>query len=240
VAGVRTKPDNNNYFEIEDNGCGIPEDVLDRIYEPAFTMKGSNDITNSYKPDIKGTGYGMANVKKYIEQHKGNIVINSNIGKGTKTTISLPVNKKELTEKEVIEIKKEIFYFEKYILLVEDESAISDVQYKILTHEPCNHKVDIAATGQMAIDLFNRNKYDFASLDYILPGGLNGMDVYKNIRKSNKNIPILFVSGNLDFLESIKELKHKDPCVDHVSKPCQNKDYVVSINKLFEQVLAEQ
>jgi len=68
----------------------------------------------------------------------------------------------------------------------------------------------------------------------------SGLDVYKNIRKSNKNIPILFVSGNLDFLESIKELKHKDPCVDHVSKPCQNKDYVVSINKLFEQVLAEQ
>ncbi len=232
--------DKNIYLEIEDNGCGIPEEALDRIYEPAFTMKGSNDITNSYKPDIQGTGYGMANVKKYIEQHKGNIVIDSKIGKGTKITISFPVIKKELTEKEIIEIQKETFYFEKYILLVEDEQAISDVQYKILTHEPCNHKVDTAANAQVAIDLFTRNRYDFVSLDYILPGELNGMDVYKHIRKSNKSIPILFVSGNLDFLESIKELKHEDPCIDHVAKPCQNKDYVDSINKLLEQVSTEQ
>ena len=227
--------DKNIYLEIEDNGCGIPEEALDRIYEPAFTLKGSSDITNSYKPGIKGTGYGMANVKKYIEQHKGNILIDSKVGKGTKFIISLPVMKKELTQKEIIEIQKENFYFEKYILVVEDEQAISDVQYKILTHEPCNHKVDIAANGQMAIDLFDRNKYDFVSLDYILPGEFNGMDVYKHIRQTNDTLPILFVSGNLDFLESIKELKQKDPCVDHVSKPCQNKDYVNAINELLEK-----
>ncbi|MCD4721008.1 MAG: PAS domain S-box protein [Desulfobacula sp.] len=225
--------DKNIYIEIEDNGCGISEDALDIIYEPAFTMKGSRDITGSYKPGIKGTGYGMANVKKYIEQHKGNIVISSNVGKGTKITISLPVIKKELTQKEVIEIKKKNFSFEKYILLVEDEQAISDVQYKILTHEPCNHKVDVAANGQMAIDLFDRNQYDFISLDYVLPGEINGMDVYKHIRQANKTVPILFVSGNLDFLESVKELKNKDSCVDHVSKPCQNKDYVNTINDLL-------
>ena len=232
--------DKNIYFEIEDNGCGIPKKTLDRIYEPAFTMKGSNDITNSYKPGIKGTGYGMANVKKYIEQHKGNIVIDSKVGEGTRITINFPVIKKELTKKEIVELKKETLSFEKYILLVEDEPAISEVQYKILTHEPCNHKVDIVATAQMAVDLFNRNKYDFVSLDYILPGELSGMDVYNHIRKTNKTIPILFVSGNLDFLESIKELKSNDPWVEHVSKPCQNKDYVDSINKLLEQVLAEQ
>jgi len=62
--------DNYIYLEIEDNGCGIPEEVIDRIYELSFTMKGNSDITNSYKSGIKGTGYGMANVKKYIEQHK--------------------------------------------------------------------------------------------------------------------------------------------------------------------------
>ncbi len=223
----------NIYIEIEDNGCGIPEQALERIYEPAFTMKGSSDTAGSYKPGIKGTGYGMANVKKYIEQHKGNIEIDSKVGKGTKITISLPVMKKELTDKEKIEIQKKNFYLNKQILLVEDEQAISDVQYKILTHEPCNHKVDIAATGQMALDLFNRNKYDFISLDYVLSGELNGMDVYKHIRQINNTIPILFVSGNLDFLESIKELKQKDSNIDHLSKPCQNKDYVTAINDLL-------
>ena len=225
--------DKNIYIQIEDNGCGIPKEALERIYEPAFTMKGSGDITNSYKPGIKGTGYGMANVKKYIEQHKGSITVDSNVGKGTTITLTLPVIKKELTQLEIIEIQKNNFYFEKYILLVEDEQAISAVQYKILTHEPCSHKVDIAATGQMAMELFDRNKYDFVSLDYILPGEFNGMDVYKHIRQANETLPILFNSGNLDFLESIKALKKQDPYVDHVSKPCQNKDYVNAINKLL-------
>jgi len=90
------------------------------------------------------------------------------------------------------------------------------------------------------MDLFNRTEYDFISLDYVLPGGINGMDVYHHIRETDKSIPILFVSGNIEFLESIKELKQKDINIDHVSKPCQNQDYVNSINKLLERTLAVQ
>jgi PAS domain S-box-containing protein len=225
--------DNTICFEIEDNGCGIPKEYLKAIFEPSFTLKGTRDVTGSYEDSIKGTGYGMANVKKYIEQHKGNISLESKLGLGTKFTISLPVIKRELTIKEKKEILEEIDHFEKYILLVEDEQAISDVQYRILTQEPCNHKVDTANNGQVAMDLFDRNEYDFVSLDYALPGKINGMDVYHHIRKKDKIIPILFISGNIEFLESIKELKQKDIKIDHLSKPCQNKDYINCINRLF-------
>jgi two-component system cell cycle sensor histidine kinase/response regulator CckA len=93
--------------------------------------------------------------------------------------------------------------------------------------------VDIAGDGQIAIDLLSRNKYDLISLDYILPGKLNGMDVYRHIRNYNKTVPILFNSGNLEFLESIKDLRQKDPYIDHLSKPCKNIDYLNSINMLF-------
>jgi len=58
-------------MEIEDNGCGIPPEHLGKIFEPAFTLKGSKDKGGMYKAGIKGTGYGMSNVKKYIEQYKG-------------------------------------------------------------------------------------------------------------------------------------------------------------------------
>ncbi len=224
--------DMNICIEIEDNGCGIPNTCLKEIYEPSFTLKGSKDLTSSYKTGIKGTGYGMANVKKYIEQHRGTIAVNSEFGSGTKITIGLPVIKKELTSDEKTRIQKEMTQFEKYILLVEDEIAISDVQYKILTQDPCNHKVDTANNGQVAMDLFDRNEYDFVSLDYILPGGINGMDVYYYIREINKAIPILFISGNIEFLESIKILKQKDQYIDHLSKPCMNIDYLNCINKL--------
>ena len=231
---IRTYSLNDNIcLEIEDNGCGIPDKSLDNIYEPSFTLKGNRDITGSYKPGIKGTGYGMSNVKKYIEQHKGNILVESTLGLGTKFTISLPAVKTELTKKEKEEIRKEKTLFNKYILIVEDEPAISGVQYKILSQEPGNHKVDIANDGQVAMDLFKRNKYDLISLDYVLPGNINGMDVYNHIRETNKTIPILFISGNIEFLESIKGLKQKDGYIDHLPKPCQNKDYVKNINELF-------
>ena len=73
---VRTySRDNHICFEIEDNGCGISKENLENIYEPSFTLKGSRDKTGSYKSGIKGTGYGMANVKKYIELHKGKISV---------------------------------------------------------------------------------------------------------------------------------------------------------------------
>ena len=74
----------------------------------------------------------------------------------------------------------------------------------------------------------------------MLPGKINGMDVYHHIRKTNQTVPVLFISGNIEFLESIKELKQKDAYIDHLSKPCQNKDYVNGINKLLEKTLAEQ
>ncbi len=224
-------------FEIEDNGCGILQEHFEKIYEPSFTLKGSKDVTESYKRGIKGTGYGMANVKKYLEQHKGDISIVSEFGSGTKFMIRLPVIKKELTIKEKTALQEEIKHFNKYILLVEDEPAISDVQYRILTQDPCHHKVDTANNGQVAMDLFDRNEYDFVSLDYVLPGKINGMTVYNHIRATDKTIPILFVSGNIEFLESIKELKQKDVYVDHLSKPCKNKDYIYCINQLIERSL---
>ncbi|MDA8134919.1 MAG: ATP-binding protein, partial [Desulfobacteraceae bacterium] len=165
-------------MEIEDNGCGIPEEFLGEIFEPSFSLKGSRDKKGFYKSGIKGTGYGMSNVKKYVGRHKGAISVRSKLQKGTKVTITLPVMKKELTAKEVREIKKEKICFKKYILLVEDEQAIADVQYRILTHESLSHKVDLAGSGKAAMDALNRNTYDLISLDYILPGDINGMDVY--------------------------------------------------------------
>jgi len=144
------------------------------------------------------------------------------------------------SSEEKTEIREGKAHFEKYILLVEDETAISNVLYRILTQEPCNHKVDIAKNGQVAMDLLGRNKYDLVSLDYILPGNINGMDIYHHIRLSDKTIPILFISGNIEFLESIRELKEKDTKVDHLSKPCQNKDYVNGINGLLERASLAQ
>lgn len=93
-------------LEIEDNGCGIPEEYMDNIYEPSFSLKGGQDVHGRYKNGIKGTGYGMANVKKCIELHKGGISTESLLGFGTKIILTLPMIRKESAVKKVLEVQK--------------------------------------------------------------------------------------------------------------------------------------
>lgn len=237
IAIRTSSSDREICLEMEDNGCGIPKVHLKDIFSPSFTLKGSRDRSGAYQKGIKGTGYGMSNVKKYIEQHHGEIRVESEPGMGTCFRITLPVTLRELTPEEKIRITETKTFTGKKILLVEDEPAISDIQHNVLTGSPFSHEVDIAENGETALELFQPGRYDLVSLDYVLPGGMTGMEVYSNIRELDPGIPILFISGNIEFLESIRELKRKDTLVDHLSKPCGNKNYVDCINRLLERVL---
>jgi len=78
---VRLKRDNGNMIiEIEDTGCGIPEENFKNLYTPFFTTKKMG----------KGTGLGLAIVYGIIKMHKGDIRVKSSVGKGTAFTIKLP------------------------------------------------------------------------------------------------------------------------------------------------------
>lgn len=222
-------------IEIEDNGCGIPEEHAREIYTPSFTLKGSRDAAGVYQKGVKGTGYGMSNVKKYVEKHKGSISFESTAGSGTKFTVNLPVTTDDLCFEEIRETVSTQIQAGRRILLVEDEEIISRMQKHILEKEPLHHRVDVAFDGHEAVRLFDENEYDFVSLDFVLPGDLGGIDVYTHIREKNDEIPILFISGNLEFIESINRIRGKDDKVDHLSKPCKNTDYVGSINRLLQR-----
>jgi len=222
-------------IEIKDNGCGIPEAHAGDIYTPSFTLKGSRDTAGVYEKGVKGTGYGMANVKKYVEKHKGSISFESAPGSGTKFTVEIPVTTGDLSAEEIQHTVSTQIRTGKRILLVEDEEIISDMQKLILEKSPLHHRVDAAFDGHEAVRLFDGNEYDLVSLDFVLPGDLSGMDVYRYIREKNTEIPILFISGNLEFIESINNIREEDDMVDHLSKPCKNTDYVGSINRLLQQ-----
>ena len=70
---------NQIFIEIEDNGIGIPKQLIDRIFSPNFTTKST------------GSGLGLAMVKQIILNHNGEITFSSTEGKGTKFRISLPL-----------------------------------------------------------------------------------------------------------------------------------------------------
>ena len=77
-------------FEVEDTGCGIPEDALDRVFDPFFTTK----------PAGKGTGLGLAVAYGIVEQHGGCMRVKSHVGHGTKVTVRLPVASEEPTDED--------------------------------------------------------------------------------------------------------------------------------------------
>ncbi len=64
---------------IRDNGCGIPEDKLAKIFNPFYTTKQT------------GTGLGMGIAKKVVDSHRGKIEVNSRVGEGTELSISIPL-----------------------------------------------------------------------------------------------------------------------------------------------------
>ena len=68
----------NTQIELEDNGPGIAKNILPKIFEPLFTTK------------LQGSGLGLASCKSIIEQHKGEILVSSEIGKGSTFTIKIP------------------------------------------------------------------------------------------------------------------------------------------------------
>ncbi|MCG8564557.1 MAG: ATP-binding protein, partial [Desulfobacterales bacterium] len=227
--------DNRLMVQIVDNGCGIPQKFHDEIYTPSFTLKGSQDALGVYGPDIKGTGYGMANVKKYIEKHRGRISFVSQEGEGTCFILSFPVVEqgRELSVGDKQRLQNSGIARHCRILLVEDDAVISGVQQRILTQPPFEHSVTLAKTGEIAAQVYNCGEFDLVSLDYMLPGQMNGLDVYRYIRYRDPQVPILFISGNMDFLESMKELSATDPHMDHISKPCENIVYVDALNNLL-------
>jgi signal transduction histidine kinase len=83
VITVRTgvNPDRTVFFEVEDNGHGIPDDVLPKIFDPFFTTKEVG----------KGTGLGLSIVYKIVEQHGGTVAVASKVGVGTRFIVTLPV-----------------------------------------------------------------------------------------------------------------------------------------------------
>jgi two-component system NtrC family sensor kinase len=72
-------------IRVEDDGCGIPEDVLERIFDPFFTTR----------PAGEGTGLGLALGYQIVRNHGGEIAVDSKLGRGTTFKIRLPASRGE-------------------------------------------------------------------------------------------------------------------------------------------------
>ena len=170
-------------MSVEDTGCGIDPDNLDRIFDPYFTTKDQG----------KGTGLGLAVVYGIVKEYHGDIKIYSELGKGAKINVYLPLLDKDA---KVLEIQEEIRVKEgnERILLVDDEISIARLEKQVL--ERLGYHVTEKTDSQSALTLFRENPFDFDLVitDMTMPG-ITGDRLSKEIKSIRPDIPVIICTG---------------------------------------------
>ncbi len=176
------------YFEIRDNGIGIPKDKQETIFD-SFSQ-GSVEINRTYG----GTGLGLSIVKKILELLGTEVTLESDIDKGTSFSFELDFEKgKELSEEKTANSNLENQCFkDKSILLVEDNKINQMITLKML--EKKEVKCTIIDNGEEAIEHLKDHHYDLILMDVHLPG-INGTEATAEIRKFNTETPIIALTA---------------------------------------------
>jgi signal transduction histidine kinase/CheY-like chemotaxis protein len=176
------------YFEVKDNGIGIPEDKLESVFN-SFSQ-GSVGINRKYG----GTGLGLTIVKKLTEILGGEIKLKSTVGKGSSFSFELQFKEgeKQLKVEEKQKTYDEAHLINKKILVVEDNKINQMVSKKMLKNKGIH--CEIIDNGEEAIEIAKNNKFDMILMDVHLPG-INGTIATQEIRKFDKKTPIIALTA---------------------------------------------
>jgi len=161
---------------IDDTGTGIEPDILDRIFEPFFTTK----------PQGEGTGMGLAMVYGIVRDHRGNITVTSQPGKGTIFRILLPIADDALTAP--VQPRKH------RVLFVDDEEVL--VQLVQRTLAPMGYNITAFSDPLVALETLCRKPGDFDILvtDMTMPG-MSGLELAKSVKTVCPDLPVIICSG---------------------------------------------
>ncbi len=206
------------YIAFCDTGHGIKREDLERIFNPFFTTKGA--IGKSKTP---GTGLGLSVSYNMIQDHNGEIVVESEPGKGTTFTIMLPLFDSEGTDDPPQETPRltPADGPPLRILIVEDEPQ----QQKNLCGMLEQHQLRVAGSGQEAIHLCRREQFDYCLLDIMLPGKMDGFAAFDAIREFDPDIRIFFISAKSQDKRMKEYLTRAD---GYLSKPFE-KDQLLAL-----------
>lgn len=211
-------------FVFQDNGIGMSEEFLERIYEP-FERAEDARISKSH-----GTGLGLTISRNMIQLMGGDIEIESAPGKGTTVTIMIPLKYQEpgQTQQEetpspehALDQIEEADYSSRRVLVVEDNDLNREIAMEILSMTGA--VVETAENGKQAVEMVTASEkgyYDLILMDLQMPI-MNGYEATSALRKMKrediKNIPIVAMTANA-FLEDVQRSK---ACGmnEHMSKP---------------------
>jgi PAS domain S-box-containing protein len=178
-----------NYVRISfsDEGCGIPEDNLKRIFDPYFTTKSA------------GNGLGLASAHSIVSRHGGNIAVTSAPGIGTTFTIYLPSIGETFSRHQTARTTQSAGdHAGGSVLVMDDEEMIRDLASEILKY--LGYQVTTCADGDEAILLYRTamesgEPFHAAIMDLTIPGGVGGMEAARQIRAIDPEACLIVSSG---------------------------------------------
>jgi PAS domain S-box-containing protein len=171
-------------ISVRDYGCGIPSEVLPRIFDPYFTTKEG------------GNGLGLATVHAITNKHQGHIAVQSIPGTGTTFSVYLPACPPAHPVE--LQIGQQLQTGSGRILIMDDEEALCKLLARIL--ERLGYEVECAHEGEEAIELFQKAKnsgrpFTAALVDLTIPGGMGGKEVAARLREDDDSVILIASSG---------------------------------------------
>ena len=188
-------------LRVTDTGMGMTEEVKKRIFDPFFTTKG---VTNS--------GLGMSVSYGIVKRHGGEILFESEPGKGSTFRVHLP---KMLAEEEMEKTAGPLRDCSPArILVIDDDESVRDVLFRILKTK--GHEVVVVSSGEEGIERFRSEPFDLVLTDLGM-SRVTGWDVGKAVKHLNPNVPVGMITGWGMELSREKMTEHGIDLV--VSKP---------------------
>jgi signal transduction histidine kinase/CheY-like chemotaxis protein len=184
-------------FTVNDDGSGIEEKDLQKIFDPYFSTKDKETVS----------GLGLYVSYGIIKAHKGMIEVTSKVGRGTQFEVYIPAFEPQKEKKPSSP--------DKIILLVDDEEMLSDLLAELL--ESNDYNVIKVSSGKEALRVLTEEiKVDLVIIDYNMPE-MSGLETIEKIRKLNLDMPVILSSGVTDF--DADEIMDKYEINNWVQKP---------------------
>jgi PAS domain S-box-containing protein len=197
-------------IEIKDQGTGIPQDQLHRVFEPYFTTKAN------------GFGIGLATCYSIIQKHHGKLSVESEIGAGSSFRIRLPASTIPAeTPESPPRIDQKMHFDYKRILVVDDDELIRKSLVAIL--KTMKYQVVTVSSGHEALETYQQEfddgrRFHAVLIDLTMPGGLDGRETFQGLQLIDPEVRGIAISGYSD--DQVLENYREYGFVARLQKPC--------------------
>lgn len=212
---------------VEDEGCGMPQDVIAHIFDPFFTTKSVGE----------GTGLGLSVAKRIITSHRGFICVRSTLGQGSSFRIYLPISEQMLTSSSETPAARGQLETGMHLMIVDDDGRI--IRYLQRSFSKRGVHVEAFQDAQAAVEVFSSdpNRWSAVVLDYMMPK-CKGAELALRIKALRPNIPIVLITGVVE--KEALELQQEKVISDIVVKPVDADSLLQKINQIIQSASNKQ